>query len=840
MGLRDLVQALPQNTEPSAGSVAGQSFLTRLLLSLARTGPQAGTSQATLERVSPPFGQARLAQEGLESNRLAARVGGTAGQLAAEFPAFMLAGATTGQALGKGLRALVRGRKAARVATTAGQVGGTLGGAEALAGEQPTLKSIAAQTVAGAIAGPVIGEAARPLIRQVQAKGLKSLIGKVGGGKLGKRAAEVAERAIPDVQLTPVQRVTRALKQAKPLERKQATIFHEIRSRQSGAIQAIGKEIPGEAGFRAQLSQLKGQLPKVQFETLRKKVTQSDIDALFTQIEATESLAPFQRINAKAGLAKLFGAEGGAVPTKSEMRLLADVFPPEFLSTVLEKRPFTQILFDKATDALNLPKAVKASTDFSAPLRQGVFFIGRPGQFLPAFTKMFRQFFSERAYQGLQKDIASRPTFKLMQEHNLALTDILVGPEEAFLSQMAERLPVYGPIIRASNRAYTGFLNKLRADVFDDLVGKASQRGLVEGNPELISQIANFINNATGRGALPAGLEGSAALLNGALFSPRLLASRLNLLNPLFYINQQSFVRREALKSLLSMAGTGMSVLGLAHLGGAEVKVDPRNTDFGKMKLGNTRYDIWGGFQQYLVAASKMWTGESISSTTGRETVLGEGFKPTTRLDIGTRFLTGKLAPVPAFVVNLLRGKTFIGQDVQIPVEVANLFVPMVLDDLFDLSQERGAQGVFMSIPAFFGVGLQNYGDVIPIASETPSGKLTIKFRQPPGLAESVLNRITGTQVSTVPPEFRPGLVQERFQKLQRTVEINKTKRLVLEDGQSRQVGETIVFLQGGVVKTKRLARIPSLKGRVERQMGNVRFTPTTQAKGLRALVTQP
>src|SRR3990167_6122924 len=497
MGLRELAQA--SSTEPSAASVAGQSFLERLFLSLARTGPMAGESQESLERYSPVLRQKRLAQEQLEANRLAARLGGGAGQLVADLPAFLLAGATAGRALGGGLRALAKGRAAARVARVAGEVGGTLGGAEVLAGAHPTPQSVATQTAIGAIAGPVIGEAIRPLARQIQAKGLRSLAGKVGGGLLGQRSTQLVERAIPDELLTPVQRVTRALKQAKSLERQQANIYHEVRSKQAGAIQAIGQDIPGEAGFHAQLSQLRGKLPKVEFESLRQKIPQVDIDTIFTQVEATETLAPFQRINAKIGLAKLFGAEGGAVPTKSELRLLSQVFPPEFIDTVLAKRPLTQRLFSFGVDALNLPRAIKASTDFSAPLRQGIFFIGRPQQFLPAFTKMFRQFFSQRAYKGLQKDIAARPTFRLMQEHNLALTDILTGSEEQFLSRTAEKLPVYGHIIRASNRAYTGFLNNLRADVFDDLVGKASQQGLVKDNPELVRQIADFINNATGR-----------------------------------------------------------------------------------------------------------------------------------------------------------------------------------------------------------------------------------------------------------------------------------------------------------------------------------------------------
>jgi hypothetical protein len=40
------------------------------------------------------------------------------------------------------------------------------------------------------------------------------------------------------------------------------------------------------------------------------------------------------------------------------------------------------------------------------------------------------------------------------------------------------------------------------------------------------------------------------------------------------------------------------------------VEIDPRSTDFGKIKVGNIRWDIWGGFQQWVRVASQLATGE--------------------------------------------------------------------------------------------------------------------------------------------------------------------------------------------------------------------------------------
>ncbi len=556
------------------------------------------------------------------------------------------------------------------------------------------------------IAGTTLGEIAKTI--------------PVGRGFMGK-ATELGryEQALKmmsplssrGIVTDPVQKITQALIEAKPIRATQETLYTAERAKRAGQIVEAGQTVPGEQGYFAQLGALKGELPKVQFEGIRGKVSQSDIDSLFNIVEKNSILSPYEKISTKAGLSKLLGAEGGAVPTEGEIKLLGQIFPSNFIKTILSKRPLTQKLFEGATEVLNVPRAIMASADMSAPLRQGLFLIGRPKQWLPAFRDMFKYAFNEKSYQGLMEDIAKRPTYGLMKESGLSLTDIgtsLVGREEKFMSNLAERIPVLGHIVRGSNRAYTGFLNKLRADVFDDMVSSAQKLGL-KPEGKLLKDISTFIGSATGRGKLFGALERSAVALNSVFFSPRLMASRLNLLNPVYYIRLDPFVRKEALKSLLTFAGTATSVITLAKMGGAEVGVDPRSADFGKIKIGNTRYDPWGGFQQYIRLAAQLITGEHISSTTGIKTTVGEGYKPITRADILGRFLETKEAPVVSFAVGLLKGQSSLGQEFNIPQEVAQRFTPMVIQDMVDLAKERGLEGIMMGTPGIFGVGLQTY-----------------------------------------------------------------------------------------------------------------------------------
>ena len=362
-----------------------------------------------------------------------------------------------------------------------------------------------------------------------------------------KRTTPLSSRGIPGkpaatastteaITQDPIQKITQALREAKPIRGEQEKLYTIERTKRAARIAGIGQQIPGEAGYHAQLGALKGALPKVQFEGIRNKIGQVDIDSVFSIVERNEKLLPFEKITAKSGLAKLLGAEGGAVPTENELKLLGEIFPQNFIQTVLNKRPLLAKLSEGVGQALNIPRSLMASIDFSAPLRQGLFLIGRPKQFLPAFRDMFKYAFNEKAYQGLLTDIQKRPTYPLMRESKLPIMDLgssLTGREEKFMSNLAEKIPGIGRLVRGSGRAYTGFLNKLRADVFDDLVTKFQSQGIkIEGRA--LNDLSNFIGTFTGRGKLGA-LEGSAVALNSVFFAHRLMSSRLNILNPLFY-----------------------------------------------------------------------------------------------------------------------------------------------------------------------------------------------------------------------------------------------------------------------------------------------------------------
>lgn len=375
---------------------------------------------------------------------------------------------------------------------------------------------------------------------------------------------------------------------------------------------------------------------------------------------------------------------------------------------------------DKALEVLNVPRTVMSSMDFSAPLRQGLIAsISHPRTAGLAGIEMFKQAFSQKRFDRWFYDLKQSKNYDLMQKSELYVSDPhdpkLSAKEEAFMNNLAEKIPLVGKLIKGSERAYVGYLNKLRVDLFNRFAERFMSFGkTIENSPELYKQMADYVNNSTGRGKLGFA-ENAAPMLNSFLFSPRLIASRINLLTkpftPSFYTKTPKEIRVMYVKDMLKFIGLGMTVLGLAKLGGAEVEDDPRSTDFGKIRSGKTRWDIWGGFQPYIRVFTQMATGEKKNVTNGAIKELnGDQAFGETRGDVLTRFARGKLAPVPSMVWDFLAGRTVTGDKPTIGSEAESHLLPLLYSDIKGAMQDKGVSSFFtVGIPAAFGVGVQTF-----------------------------------------------------------------------------------------------------------------------------------
>lgn len=492
-------------------------------------------------------------------------------------------------------------------------------------------------------------------------------------------------------------RVIEALKGAQTARNKTEAAYSVERSKRVAAATGASQDVGGEAGFKAALGQLKGDLAGTETPGIRGQFDQAGVDSLFSHLQNHDELRPYERIRAQQGLAKLF--EGGKPPTNSEIQLLSKAFGEDFGAAVKEATQGDISNWQKfrtgVAEVLNIPRALMSSFDVSAGFRQGLFLSARyPKQFFKAFASQFKYLGSSKAYNAVMDDIASRPTFAAMKAAKVPFTEMgnLEAREERFMSNFAERIPLVGRGVAASDRAYTGFLNKLRADVFDNIYNGAREAGVNVEDPKFLSSLGRFTGSASGRGNLGP-LEGAAKELNTFFFSPRLMASRLNLLNPVYYAKLDPYVRRQALQSLLALSGAVGTVLTAARLGGASVGADPRSADFGKIKIGNTRVDVLGGFQQYVRLGAQLITGQSVSSTTGKTQQLGAGFGKSTRLDIVEHFLQGKENPVASFVTDALKGTDFANRPISWKNELTSRVTPLLAQDVADIYSDQRNKG---------------------------------------------------------------------------------------------------------------------------------------------------
>src|SRR3990172_4130072 len=197
-----------------------------------------------------------------------------------------------------------------------------------------------------------------------------------------------------------LKRIRAALRAAPALQREQKAIFRKVRGQVAAKMRSVRERVPGEAGVRERFRVMKtGPIERVQFESLRGKIAQVDVDALVDRINTHPKLAgEYDRQNAAVGLLKLFGQHGGAVPTDSELALLREVYGSDFVKDVLAKRPLIEKAWEASVEVLNLPRALMATGDLSAPFRQGVVFVGAPKEFTRALGTMARAALSERKY----------------------------------------------------------------------------------------------------------------------------------------------------------------------------------------------------------------------------------------------------------------------------------------------------------------------------------------------------------------------------------------------------------------------------------------------------------
>jgi hypothetical protein len=555
------------------------------------------------------------------------------------------------------------------------------------------------------------------------AKAAKLTKGEVAAIKKLHKAASttkpVAPRPIgvanPNDAASAAAKFVKLIKEAKPARNKKALLVHQNRQKQAGKLARVQENVSGKRLVRSTKKALQGQAASPDFAPINTNFSPQEIDTLFDMVNASGLPQGFDKGRGVIALDKLLN---GQLITKSEIATLETVFGRELSRALFRKQSIGSIIQDLSFEVINLPRAVLASFDLSAPGRQGIIFsVSHPIASTKAFGRSVRAAGSLKYADDIERTTRATKFGKMADSFGVhssptGFTAKLSGKEEQYMSRIAERIPG----VAQSERAFTTFLNQQRREVFANQAQRWIRQGITpENSTKTYQQYAKFINHATGRGSLEQLQPGALTALNAAFFSPRLQVSRAQVIGDLIDPRTTREARKVIARDLAEFYATGLGVMGMAKAGGAEVEMDPRSSDFGKIKVGNTRYNYWGPFQPLASLAGRMYTGQVKSTATGK-------IKDKARSEALINFLRGKLAPVPGGGLDALLGQDILGR----PVEPTKKFaqqkafeslVPLFIQDSIDAwkFQDKDGQFPVSAGLAFTGIGVQTW-ELAPFA----------------------------------------------------------------------------------------------------------------------------
>lgn len=444
-----------------------------------------------------------------------------------------------------------------------------------------------------------------------------------------------------------------------------------------------------------------------------------------------------------------------------EKRKIMDEYDYEFAKAKLAERTESQVFWDGVWAVYNIPKGLLSGLDMSAPLRQGLpllmsqlvsLSISDKKAALKNLGFMFQSSWdifsgignSKDFYENWLADLKDSDDYTLMKAAGLYIAEDsakLKAGEELFKNNLLHKAPVYErsvtikgykvpglQIASRSERAYNAFINFQRVEAFRKMAEVFRDAGFSEQqNLKDFKALARVINTFTGRASL-GDFEKNAETLNKFFFSIRLLTSRLQIINPIWYAllykesPKAAFYALE--KSARFFAGLTM-ILGMAALylkndddDDTDVDLNPRSSGFGTIRLGKyIKVDITAGFAKPISLITRIATGKYVKSTTGELADL----KPSERLfELPGQFLLGKASPMFRLLsgplmttVNKEGDRVSVYGELYDPTDAfPDLLIPLILQDMFKIYNKEGAaKTAALLAGAFFGLSISVKSD---------------------------------------------------------------------------------------------------------------------------------
>jgi hypothetical protein len=563
-------------------------------------------------------------------------------------------------------------------------------------------------------------------------------------GGAGARGAEIeAEDFVgPQIEEALQARIKRGLTSQRLGARKADADRIKIRELQAKSLAALEQELSSGKITVDQFREMQDQVMSTSVVKDPNKavaMTQKELDDAWRTINQTGPDDRFTRMRLRKSVEKMHRGEQLA---KSEIDDVRDFF---LAGRVSDEMDFLEKMWRGLRDTVGLSRAIMTSWDLSAAGRQGLYAsVMNPKIAAEAMMDQMKAFVgTEDQFKLFMHKLESpryNPYLDLQKESGLHFSHQYEPGKENLAEEMFQysKFADKVPMVRRSERAYIAYLNKMRVELFNKMTDKMllpkEDGGLgltIDDNMQEFKDLAYMVNTLTGRGELSAGhispasfmgkklnlresftpgketLERAHQLLTTGLFAPRFMASRGAMLRDATTAfaggNLSPVIYKEYMRNAMGTTMTIATVMSaLAAMGIGKLDWDPKSSDFGVLKIGNTRYDPWGGMKQWVKLHTMLASDEYITSTKRRRK-FGE-FGGRDKTDVLTQFMLTKSSPATSLILEAVTGKNVIGKERSLPVAALERVTPMILQNMYEIYEEEGAAQTALSLP-FITVG---------------------------------------------------------------------------------------------------------------------------------------
>ena len=447
------------------------------------------------------------------------------------------------------------------------------------------------------------------------------------------------------------------------------------------------KGVAGKEAVHRSAGQLKGALADYEgrYQPLTEILDPWIIEAAENDIADNNNLTPFDRINLTN-----FDETGawdkmlrGAAMTPGDVKLIRK-WQPSLAKEAASRVPLSSRIWGGLEWMLG---TLKFGAAFDVQIRRQARWLrgSHPVLFTKAVGRDLAAYISKGYADRMAAETEASPNHNSSSAYGAKKYDLKFLPREPksseqrpeqFFSSLPTKIPWLGKylgtgykytggqvgrVYGASMRGFVDSFNWIQQKLWDQRIDYWKQNN-IEITPKMLHDLADFQNTMLGMSKPKTDFGGAVnRVLRPVMWSPSLTWSRVR--TPSLILTNPT-MRGETAKALGTYIGSGLMFLAAASMIAKwwnkddPVEWDTDSSDFGKIKVGNTRWDVWGDGGPYIRAMLQAWKGTKTNEA-GRVTTK-EGFE---RLDPFKQLLRNKRAPALDMFAKIWSGRNYYGGD---------------------------------------------------------------------------------------------------------------------------------------------------------------------------------